>query len=99
MKIKQKTAFASQTTSEATQKPSRTPAAGAMVDQSPTEKQTRRVWRKVTLNEKLKLEAAVGFGLPVDFAGKVVGIESSNTDRIIKDLKARRANEITALEH
>lgn len=47
----------------------------------------RRVWRKVSLNDRLKLESAVNFGLPVDFAGRVVGIESSNTDRIIKDLK------------
>ena len=57
----------------------------------------RRVWRKVSLNDRLKLESAVNFGLPVDFAGKVVGIESSNTDRIIKDLKARREVEIASL--
>ena len=59
--------------------------------------QKRRVWKKVSMNDRLKLECAVEFGLPVDFAGKVVGIESSNTDRIIKDLKQRRANELNAL--
>ena len=32
------------------------------------------------------------------FAGKVVGIESTNPDRIIKDFKARREMEIASLE-
>ena len=50
----------------------------------------RRVWRKVPLFDRFKLESAVNFGLPVDFAGKVVGIQSTNTDRIIKDHKSRR---------
>ena len=58
----------------------------------------RRVWRKVSLNDRLKLESAVNFGLPVDFAGRVVGIESSNTDRIIKDLKTRRQNELSSMQ-
>ena len=47
----------------------------------------RRKWRKVPLAEKLRLEAAVNFGLPVNFAGKVIGIESSNTDRILHELR------------
>ena len=58
----------------------------------------RRVWHKVSLNDRLKLESAVNFGLPVHFAGKVVGIESTNPDRIIKDFKARREMEIASLE-
>ena len=49
------------------------------------------------MNDRLKLESAVNFGLPVDFAGKVVGIESSNTDRIMKDLVSRRELERAAL--
>lgn len=57
----------------------------------------RRVWRKVALSDRLKLESAINFGLPVDFAGKVVGIKSTNTDRIIKDLKLRRNGELILL--
>ena len=40
----------------------------------------------------------MNFGLPVDFAGKVVDIQSSNTDRIIKELKVRRENEHAQLQ-
>ena len=58
----------------------------------------RRVWRKVSLNDRLKLECAVNFGLPVDFAGKVIGLESTNTDRIIKDLKSQRTIELASLK-
>ena len=57
----------------------------------------RRVWHKVSLNDRLRLESAVNFGLPVHFAGKVVGIESSNPDRIIKDFKVRREIEIASM--
>ena len=57
----------------------------------------RRRWCRVTLIDKLKLEAAINFGLPVDFAGKVIGLESSNTDRIIKDLMTSRERELMAL--
>ena len=57
------------------------------------------MWRRVSQADRLKLECAVEFGLPVDFAGKVLGIESSNTDRILKDLKLRRQSELAALAH
>ena len=46
--------------------------------------------KEISLLDKLKLEAAVNLGLPVDFAGKVIEIGMSNTDRIMRDLKARR---------
>ena len=69
-----------------------------MTDTTNSQLPKRRVWHKVSLNDRLKLESAVNFGLPVHFAGKVVGIESSNPDRIIKDFKVRREMEIASLE-
>jgi len=56
------------------------------------------VWRKVSLEDRLKLESAVNFGLPVDFAGKVLAIDSSNTDRILKNLKTWRVTELVEQE-
>ena len=35
--------------------------------------------KEISLLDKLKLEAAVNLGLPVDFAGKVIEIGMSNT--------------------
>jgi len=49
----------------------------------------RRAWRRVTDRDRLLLESAVNLGLPVDFAGRVVSIPCTNSDRILKDLKLR----------
>ncbi len=57
----------------------------------------RRAWRRVTNRDRLLLESAVNFGLPVDFAGRVVRIACSNSDRIMKDYKLRRQQETALL--
>ena len=49
-----------------------------------------RIWRRITLHERLKLEITVDFGLPVDFAGKIIKMSSRNANRIMKDCLARR---------
>ena len=65
----------------------------------PTEQQERvtRVWRRITLLERLKLEITVSFGLPVDFAGKIIKMSSRNANRIMKDCKKRRQMEQDSL--
>ena len=45
----------------------------------------RRQWRRISSEERLQLQAAVGFGLPVDFAGKVVKMSSRNANRTMKE--------------
>lgn len=81
----------------ASQVPStQTTGSGSANDPGPLK---RRRWRRVPLIDKLKLEAAINFGLPVDFAGKVIGLESSNTDRIMKDLVTSRETDLLALQY
>lgn len=43
----------------------------------------RRVWRRVTEMERMRLEAAVKFGLPVAFAGQVVNTNLRNANRVM----------------
>ena len=50
------------------------------------------------LTDKLKLEFAVNLGLPVDFAGKMLELQSTNTDRILKDLYIKRRQELDQLD-
>lgn len=64
---------------------------------APSEKPAKRVWRRLPLIDRITLESVANFGLPIDFAGKVIGIQSSNTDRIVKDLRQRREREIEEL--
>ena len=45
----------------------------------------RRAWRRITKLERLMLEAAVNFGLPVDRAGKMIKMSSRNANRIMKE--------------
>ena len=45
----------------------------------------RRAWKRITKRERLMLEAAVNFGLPVDRAGKVIKMSSRNANRIMKE--------------
>lgn len=49
-----------------------------------------RVWKRIRLQDRLKLEIAVGFGLPIDFAGKIINMSSRNANRIMKERQARR---------
>lgn len=45
----------------------------------------KRVWRRITEQERFKLEAAVDFGLPVDFAGKIIKMSRRNANRIMSE--------------
>ena len=45
----------------------------------------RRRWQRISSQERLQLEAAVGFGLPIEFASKVVNMSSRNANRTMKE--------------
>ena len=44
----------------------------------------------MSLSERLQLDCLVNYGLPVNFAAKLIGIKQTNTDRIIKELQRQR---------
>lgn len=47
----------------------------------------RRYWREVGTLDRLRLEQAKNLGLPIVLAGKVIlDIDSTNIDRLVKDL-------------
>ena len=59
---------------------------------------SKQVWKRIPEHERLKLHAAVSFGLPVDFAGKVISMSSRNANRIIKSVTAKRRQERDRIE-
>jgi len=46
---------------------------------------TKRSWSRIKEDERQQLEAAVGFGLPVDFAGKIIMVKPRNFNRIMRE--------------
>lgn len=49
----------------------------------------KRAWTKISDRQRLELKICVGFGLPVDFAGKVLDLGARNANRIMKGHQAR----------
>ena len=62
-----------------------------------TVKSSTRRWRRISCEERLQLEAAVGFGLPVDFAGKVIQMCARNPNRIMKEQEMRNKVDLKQL--
>lgn len=61
--------------------------------EQPYEERHTRVWKRIPVVDRLKLEIAVGFGLPTDFAGKVINMSSRNANRIMKESEVRKQKE------
>jgi hypothetical protein len=53
-----------------------------------TPTKTKRTWRRITQKEQLCLHIAVSFGLPVDFAGKVLSMNQRNANRIMQNYRS-----------
>ena len=53
-------------------------------------KRPKRLWKKITEEEHYKLKAAVSFGLPVDFAGKILNMNKRNANRIMCEEERRK---------
>ena len=48
----------------------------------------KRAWTKISDRQRLELKICVSFGLPVDFAGKVLNLGARNANRIMKGYQA-----------
>ena len=53
----------------------------------------KRLWRKISNKTRIQLEICVGYGLPVDFAGKTIGMSSRNSNRVMHEQARRRIKE------
>jgi len=53
----------------------------------------RRPWSKISAEERLRLESAVNFGLPVYFAGNILEMNSRNAARVMREQRQTRLHE------